>query len=115
MLPRNVLRPDATSWQPAWGDMAIPEGHGGDAVEIGQILELEGLGACLLALPSGMRSCPLHHHHFDEEVFFVVDGELTVRELAPGASRYTEYVLRAGELVVYPPGTGVAHQSTSGG
>ena len=110
MIPANVLRPTPTDWSNAWGDMQIPPGHRALALEVGQILRLSAIGACLTELPAGMVGCPLHLHHFEEELFFLLEGELWVRELAPGADTYTEYPLRAGELVAYPPKTGIAHQ-----
>jgi uncharacterized cupin superfamily protein len=110
-LPANLIRPSASAWQEGWGDRALPAGYGGRYCELGEPLGLVDLGANLTALPPGARACPLHHHLIEEELFFVLEGELTVRELAPGAQRYTEYALRAGEMVVYPPGTGLAHQS----
>lgn len=110
-LPPNVLRPTPAHWESSWGDRAVPAGFGGRSVEIGRTFELRRLGACLNELPPGLSSCPMHHHLFEEEVFFVLEGELTVQELRPGVPAREEYTLRPGELVVYPPGTGIAHRS----
>jgi len=111
MLPANVLRPTPATWESAYGDRAVPPGYGGRVLEVGMRLDTSGIGASIGELQPGMRACPMHHHLFEEELFLVLEGELTVRELRPGASAYDEYTLRAGELVAYPPGTGIAHQS----
>lgn len=115
MLPANALRPTEDHWQKAWGDRPIPAGFGNLALELGQLLELEQLGACLLSLPPDHRAGPLHWHQHEEELFFVLSGELVARELWPDAERYREYPLAAGELVAYPPGTRIAHQSHNRG
>lgn len=107
----NLLRPTADSWEKPWGDAPVPADVNGSVVEVGLKLESKQIGATLCRLPPGGRSGPLHYHHFEEELFYVVSGELTVRELRRGGGAYVEYTLQAGELVVYPPGTGIAHQS----
>ncbi len=114
-IPDNVLRPTDEQWQEAWGKMEVPPGNGGTSLEIGQLMGTGGIGACIRVLPPGNTGVPLHYHYFEEELFFVLDGELTVRELAPDAQRYTEYTLHTGELVAYPPGTCIAHQSINRG
>ena len=73
-------------------------------------LPLTGIGVHLEDLAPGDCSCVLHAHLFEEELFYVVDGVLTVRELAPETETYREFALRAGELVAYPAGTRIAHQ-----
>jgi uncharacterized cupin superfamily protein len=111
VLPPNVFRPTEDDYSLPWGDRPIPPGYGGKVLALSERLRLTALGAGIGVLPPGKRPCPLHYHHFEEELFFVLEGEVTVRELAAQADRYTEYVLRPGELVAYPPGTGIAHQS----
>jgi len=110
-LPPNLLRPTSAHWEPVWGDRVVPNGFGGLTLEIGRDLDLKRLGACLTELAPGQSVCPMHHHLFEEEVFFVLEGRLTVQELRPGEADREEYELSAGELVAYPPGTGIAHRS----
>ena len=104
-LPSNLLRPQPSDWSNDW--------HNGPfdctTLECRPRLALQGLGAHISRIAPGHRSCPLHTHAFEEEVFYVLEGALTVRELEPDAAAYREYVLRPGEMVVYPPGTGLAH------
>lgn len=107
----NLLRVTGESWEKPWGDARVPEDVNGSVVEVGLKLASKQIGATLCRLPPGGRSGPLHSHHFEEELFYVVAGELTVRELPREGGDYVEFTLRAGELVVYTPGTGIAHQS----
>jgi uncharacterized cupin superfamily protein len=51
-----------------------------------------------------------HFHLIQEELFYVIDGVLTVRELRADADHYDEYELAAGDTVRYAPGTRIAHQ-----
>ena len=62
------------------------------------------LGASVDIVAPGMRSCPYHLHHAQEEMFIVLEGSGTLRvagELLP---------LRAGDMVFIPPGPEYPHQ-----
>jgi uncharacterized cupin superfamily protein len=62
------------------------------------------LGAGLDVLAPGMRSCPYHFHHAQEEMFVILEGEGSLRvagEMVP---------LRAGDVVFVPPGPQYPHQ-----
>jgi len=63
------------------------------------------LGYNLTVVPPGKRAFPLHNHHVNEEMFFVIEGEGEVRigeELYP---------IRQGDVVACPPGgKETAHQ-----
>jgi uncharacterized cupin superfamily protein len=61
------------------------------------------LGASLFEVPPGAATFPLHIHHHNEELLFVVAGTLTLRSL--GADRE----LSEGEVVAFPPGRDGAH------
>jgi len=111
MLLPNVFRPTTENWQDAWGGMGTPDAVGGQAVELRDGLKIDRIGGCVLEVAPGKGMGPLHWHRFEEELFFVLSGELTVRELRPGHSDYVEYGLGAGELVAYPPNTRIAHCS----
>lgn len=61
------------------------------------------LGASIDTVAPGKRSCPYHLHHAQEEMFFVLAGQGTLRvagELLP---------LRQGDLVFIPPGPDYPH------
>jgi uncharacterized cupin superfamily protein len=62
------------------------------------------LGASVDTVAPGMRSCPYHFHHAQEEMFVVIEGSGTLRvagELVP---------LRPGDVVFIPPGPEFPHQ-----
>lgn len=107
MLPDNVLR---TAELPFVQSRSLPPPFTDRTVELWP-LELARLGACLREVPPGARTCPLHAHVFEEEVFVVLLGTITVRELPDGADRYREYDLHPGDLVAYPANTRLAHGS----
>ncbi|HTF14641.1 MAG TPA: cupin domain-containing protein [Burkholderiales bacterium] len=62
------------------------------------------LGASIDTVAPGMRSCPYHFHHAQEEMFVILEGNGTLRvagEMLP---------LRAGDVAFIPPGPGYPHQ-----
>jgi uncharacterized cupin superfamily protein len=62
------------------------------------------LGASVDVVAPGMRTCPYHLHHAQEEMFIVLEGTGTLRvagELLP---------LRTGDVVFIPPGPEYPHQ-----
>ncbi len=107
MNPTNLLR---TADEPFISSGTVPSPFSDGTIELWP-LGLKALGACIREIPPGARTGPLHAHMFEEEVFYVLEGTVTVRELEQGADDYREYALRAGELAVYPAGTGLAHCS----
>jgi uncharacterized cupin superfamily protein len=61
------------------------------------------LGASIDVVAPGMRSCPYHFHHAEEEMFIVLEGSGTLRvagEMLP---------LVAGDVVFIPPGPEYPH------
>jgi uncharacterized cupin superfamily protein len=63
------------------------------------------LGYNITVVPPGKRAFPFHSHHANEEMFFVLDGEGTLR-FGPD-----EYPVRKGHFIACPPGgPDVAHQ-----
>lgn len=109
--PTNVFRVDALPSEtapaaPGFGTVWCPLPH------------LVTLGGCVERLEPGHAICPLHYHVHEEELLYVLEGEVTVRELPPGAGEHTpyrEFAVRAGELIVWAAGTGVAHQTRNDG
>ena len=62
------------------------------------------LGASIDTVAPGMRSCPYHFHHAQEEMFVVLEGDGTLRvagEMLP---------LKAGDIAFIPPGPEYPHQ-----
>ena len=76
-----------------------------NAVRIGPLLGAKDLGYSYDVVPPGKRSCPFHSHRGEEEMFFVVRGE--------GTLRYGDEVrkIRAGDVICCPTGgPETAHQ-----
>lgn len=72
---------------------------------IGTKLGAQKLGYNLTVVPPGKRAFPLHSHHANEEMFFVVEGE---GELRVGEARHP---IRGGDVIACPPGgPETAHQ-----
>ncbi|MEO8305688.1 MAG: cupin domain-containing protein [Betaproteobacteria bacterium] len=62
------------------------------------------LGASIDTVAPGMRSCPYHFHHAQEEMFIVLDGTGTLRVAGELIA------LRAGDIAFIPPGPQYPHQ-----
>jgi len=76
-----------------------------NAVRIGPLVGAKDLGYSYDVVPPGKRSCPFHSHRGEEEMFFIVRGE--------GTLRYGDETrkLRAGDIVCCPTGgPETAHQ-----
>jgi uncharacterized cupin superfamily protein len=76
-----------------------------NAVRIGKLLRARDLGYSYDVVPPGKRSCPFHSHRGEEEMFFIVKGE--------GTLRYGEETrkIRAGDVICCPTGgPETAHQ-----
>jgi uncharacterized cupin superfamily protein len=77
----------------------------GRSVRIGRQLGAKDLGYSYDVVPPGKRSCPFHSHRGEEEMFFIVQGE--------GTLRYGDETrrIRAGDVICCPTGgPETAHQ-----
>jgi uncharacterized cupin superfamily protein len=81
------------------------EQFGSDAVRVGPLLGAKDLGYSYDVVPPGKRSCPFHSHRAEEEMFFIVQGEGTLRY------GHETRRIRAGDLICCPTGgPETAHQ-----
>ena len=72
---------------------------------IGPLLGAKDLGVSYDVVQAGKISCPFHSHHAEEEMFFIVQGQGTLRY---GNERRK---VRAGDFIVCPTGgPETAHQ-----
>ncbi len=65
---------------------------------IGGRIGAQKLGYNITAVPPGKRAFPLHNHHANEEMFFILQGS---GELRVGDERHT---LRVGDFIASPAG-----------
>ncbi len=76
-----------------------------DAVRVGPLVGAKDLGYSYDVVQPGKTSCPFHSHRGEEEMFFIVKGEGTLRY---GAERRK---VRAGDFICCPVGgPETAHQ-----
>jgi len=76
-----------------------------DAVRVGPLLGAKDLGYSYDVVPPGKRSCPFHSHRAEEEMFFIVKGEGTLRYGSETRA------IRAGDFICCPVGgPDTAHQ-----
>jgi len=76
-----------------------------NAVRTGPLIGAKELGYSYDVVPPGKRSCTFHSHHGEEEMFFIVRGEGTLRY---GDERRK---VRAGDIICCPTGgPETAHQ-----
>jgi uncharacterized cupin superfamily protein len=93
-------------FDPTW-DAAVDTGEGATlrAVRLGQHAGANRLAATLYELEPGAPVSPLHFHHANEELLFVLEGTPTLR-----LGQERERVLAAGEIVAFPAGPSGVHQ-----
>ena len=102
----NVIHQDAAPQQDWARDT---ERYGASGAELASAIGAQDLGYAVVSLDPGKRSCPLHFHHSEEEMFFVLSGRGVVRQAKEGEPE-EELELGPGDCVAYPPNTGIAHQ-----
>ena len=69
-----------------------------NSVRIGPLLAAKDLGYSYDVVPPGKSSCPFHSHRAEEEMFFIVQGEGTLRY---GTETRR---IRAGDVICCPTG-----------
>ncbi len=76
-----------------------------ESVRIGPMLGAKDLGYSYDVVPPGKSSCPFHSHRGEEEMFFIVQGEGTLRYGSETRK------IRAGDVICCPTGgPETAHQ-----
>ncbi len=90
---------------PVWDAELTNDGAVLRAVRLAQHAGAQRLAANLYELESGAKVSPLHFHHANEELLFVLAGTPTLRR-APG----DEQELQPGEVIAFPVGRDGIHQ-----
>jgi uncharacterized cupin superfamily protein len=81
-----------------------PERYHNFDAEVGFVIGARKLGYRVSTLSPGQCFCPLHAHAREEEMFFVLDGQPSIRTLA-GTVR-----CRKGDFIAFPVGESGTHQ-----
>ena len=71
---------------------------------VGAEVESKKLGFNVTVIPPGKRAFPYHAHRGNEEMFFVLEGEGSVRIAG------STHKIRKGDFISLPPGRDSAHQ-----
>jgi uncharacterized cupin superfamily protein len=71
---------------------------------VGAELESKKLGFNVTVVPPGKRAFPYHAHRGNEEMFFILEGEGSVRIAG------STHKIRKGDFISLPPGRDSAHQ-----
>ena len=71
---------------------------------VGASLGSKKLGFNITVLPPGKRAFPFHAHRANEEMFFVLEGQGSIR-IGMGSHK-----IRKGDFISLPPGRDSAHQ-----
>ena len=86
------------------GASNAPEKFEGQVGDIGRRLGAQKLGYNLTVVPAGKRAWPFHNHRFNEEMFFILEGEGSIRIAGE------THKVRQGDFISLPPGPESAHQ-----
>ena len=86
-----------------WKDWEHGDRYGGRTKDTGDAAGGVRIGVHIEELPPGMKSCPSHYHHLEEEHLYVLDGEAT---LLLGEERIP---LKPGDHACFPAGQQVGH------
>lgn len=88
-----------------WDDVEENGFFTSKSAQISDHIGAKKLGYGLTVLPPGKANCPFHNHHNEEEMFFIVEGEGTLR------FGDKTYPIRKHDVIACPPGgRDVAHQ-----
>jgi uncharacterized cupin superfamily protein len=101
-LDEVTLEERAAFFQPPG---SVADRFGSRSGMVGARIGARLLGYNITAVAPGRRAFPLHNHHANEEMFYILQG---TGELRIGDERYS---LRAGDFIAHPPGgPETAHQ-----
>jgi uncharacterized cupin superfamily protein len=87
-----------------WVKRNAPEPYDFEDKDIDPLIGAQRLGYRLIYLQPNKVSFPMHLHHFGEEMFYVMEGECTLKTLR-GDLTVTE-----GDFIAFPPGEAGTHK-----
>ena len=101
----NKINLEDIPWTP-WGGA---EGYRWETKDIDPLIGGRHLGYRLIRLPAGQSTFPQHFHHFEEEMFYILEGTCTL--IGPRGPVAVEQ----GDFIACPPGLRSAHKFTNQG
>ena len=108
--PRSRFGNVVNALEVPYQDYSDATGHfGAGSREIGEAAGAVALGYNLTLVKPGARSSPFHFHHAEEEAFYILEGHGILRQ-GDETGDDERIEIRAGDVVAFPAGTGIAHQ-----
>ena len=101
----NRINVEDIPWTPWEGAV----GYRWETRDIDPLIGGRHLGYRLIRLPPGMSTFPLHFHHFEEEMFHVLEGTCTL------TGPRGPLDLEQGDFIAFPPGPRGAHKFSNQG
>ena len=92
-----------------WTSWGGAEGYQWETKDIDPLIGGRHLGYRLIRLPAGQATFPQHFHHFEEEMFYILEGTCTL--VGPRGPVAVEQ----GDFIAFPPGPRSAHKFTNQG
>jgi uncharacterized cupin superfamily protein/glyoxylase-like metal-dependent hydrolase (beta-lactamase superfamily II) len=92
-----------------WMQGGRREGYDCEVKDIDPLIGAQNLGYQIIRLGKGQSICPLHFHHFGEEMFYVVEGSCTM--VTPRG----EWPVQQGDFIAFPTGPRGAHKFRNDG
>lgn len=97
---KNIVNVDSIEME----DWSLGEVYKGKSAEDATKLKTEKLGFHVEILSPKKYSCPYHYHHAEEELFYVLEGEATLRQ------NNTYRTTSKGDLIWFGLGEEYSHQ-----
>ena len=85
-------------------DWSMGDAYEGKSAEVARPLKSMKLGFHIEILSPKKYSCPYHYHHIEEELFYIIDGEATLRQ----NNKYQ--TISKGDLIFFGLGEEYSHQ-----
>lgn len=92
-----------------WVKREAPEPYDFEDKDIDPLIGAQLLGYRLIRLHPNNASFPMHFHHFSEEMFYVMDGDCTLK--TPRGN----LTITKGDFIAFPPGAAGGHKIVNTG
>ena len=99
-MRKQIINIDELQYQPR----RHGEKFGAERAEVATRIGAEKLGYAVVRVEPGKSAWPYHSHHVNEEMFFILEGEGTLRHADE------EFPIRKGDFIASPADPGQPHQ-----